>query len=201
MGVDPIVLSAQIILALQTIVSREIDPLEPVAITVGSIHGGTARNIIPEQVTMQLTIRCYNRRIREHVLSSIERICQNSAIAAGVPADRMPQVHNLGSGLAVYNNPELTNRVKRSMEKILGKSLQSYTPEMGGEDFAAYCQEGKTPASFFWLGVTDSTRFRVHEKGGKPFAAAHSPLFIIDVEPAIRTGVTAMAAAILDLMQ
>lgn len=201
MGVDPIVLSAQIILALQTIVSREIDPLEPIVITVGTIHGGTARNIIPEQVTLQMTIRCYKRQVREQVLAFIERICKNLAQAAGVPADRMPQIKNLGSGLAVYNNPELTERAKISMERILGKRLQSYTPEMGGEDFAAYSQEGKIPSALFWLGVTDSILIRAHENERKPLPSAHSPEFAITAEPAIRTGVTGMTAAIMDLMK
>ncbi len=200
--IDPIVLSSQIVLALQTIVSREIIPLEPAVVTVGSIHGGTARNIIPESVVLQLTLRCYKTKVRDQMIAAIKRICEGQARAAGVPEERLPLVEWLGSGPAVYNDPELTDRVKVSMESALGKEhLLPGHPVMGAEDFAAYSDNGKIPSALFWLGITDRERFDAFQKSGTPIAAGHSPRFTIEPEPAIRTGVKAMATALMDLLK
>jgi hippurate hydrolase len=200
--IDPIVLSSQIVLALQTIVSREILPLEPAVVTVGSIHGGTARNIIPESVVLQLTLRCYKTEVREQMLAAIKRICDGQARAAGVPEERLPHVEMLGSGPAVYNDPDLTGRVKESMQKAIGKDhLVPGQPVMGAEDFAAYSDDGKIPSVLFWLGITDSEQFEAHKKSGTPIPAGHSPLFSITPEPAIRSGVKGMSTALMDLLR
>src|SRR5213596_803573 len=119
---DPVVLAAEIINAWQTIVSRENNPLDPVVITVGSIHGGTKHNIIPDEVKMQLTVRTYKPKVRQRVLSAIEQIAKGCATAAGLPPDKMPEVNVLHAEHvnAVYNNPELTKRVKATLKSAIG---------------------------------------------------------------------------------
>ncbi len=200
-AIDPIVLSAQIILALQTIVSREIDPFEPAVVTVGSIHGGSADNIIPDRVTLQLTIRCYKKEIREKIIASIKLKCLNLAESVGMPQDRLPEVRVKGSCASVYNQPELTERVVKSLESALGKeNLQQGTPSTGAEDFAAYSLDGQVPSALFRLGVTDSSLLRL-SKAGKSIPGLHSSEYVITAEPAIRAGVIGMSAAIMDLMK
>src|SRR5213593_5053115 len=118
---DPIVLSAQIINAWQTIASRENNPIDPVVVTVGSIHGGAKHNIIPDEVKMQLTVRTYKSDVRERVLAEIDQVAKGCAMAGGVPADRMPAVTVLNEGLpATYNNPELTRRLVTVWKRALG---------------------------------------------------------------------------------
>jgi amidohydrolase len=201
-GKDPILLAAQIILALQTIVSREIDPIDAALITVGSIHGGTQRNVIPEEVVLQLTVRCYQEAVRRQLLSSIERICWNLGFAAGLAADHLPQVRILSYGPAVHNDPGLVSRVMQSMKQVLGENrLEQARPMMGGEDFARYHLDGQIPSALFWLGVVDPQRVAHAQKGGVALPAGHSPFYQIMPEPAIQTGVTAMTWALMDLLK
>src|SRR5436853_410926 len=135
---DPIVLSAEIINALQTIVSRQNNPLDPIVVTVGSIHGGTKHNIIPDEAKMQLTVRTYKSEVRDRVLADIDRIAKGCAAAAGIPADRMPIMEVQKDGTpATYNNPELTKRLVEVWKKQLGAAnVEIVDPTMGGEDFA-----------------------------------------------------------------
>src|SRR5262249_15056154 len=138
---DPIVLSAEIITALQTIASRENNPLDPVVITVGSIHGGTKHNIIPDEVKMQLTVRTYKADVRRRVLAAIDRITKGLATAAGIPPDLAPvvTVEENGSTTATYNSPELTKRLVAAWRQSLGTdSVELIDPTMGGEDFSEY---------------------------------------------------------------
>src|SRR5882762_9030475 len=133
---DPIVLAAQIINALQTIASRENNPLDPVVITVGSIHGGTKRNIIPDDVKLLLTVRTYKSDTRERVLAAIEQIAKGCAVAGGWPQDKMPTVNVLRDQFtpATYNNPELTQRLVPVWKKALGdQNVEMVEPTMGGE--------------------------------------------------------------------
>ncbi len=135
---DPIMLSAEIINALQTIASRENNPMDPIVITVGSIHGGTKHNIIPDEVKMQLTVRTYKAEVRERVLAAIERVAKGCATAAGLPADRMPIVTVLKDQMtpATYNNPDLTKRLVGAWKKGLGDDkVDLVDATMGGEDF------------------------------------------------------------------
>lgn len=200
-GIDPVVLSAQTILALQTIISRELDPLDSAVLTIGSIHGGTARNIIPGEVTLQATLRCYRQEVRDHLIASISRICENTARAAGVAEERLPEVRVLNTVPAVLNDPELTERVRTSMSRILGaESLRPAKPVMIGEDFSAYADSGRVPAALFWLGVSDPQRLAHAEREGKEVPGLHSPQFVVAAEPALRTGIKAMTAALIDLM-
>ncbi|RMD94114.1 MAG: amidohydrolase [Calditrichaeota bacterium] len=200
---DPIVLAAETVMALQTIVSREIPPIEPAVVTVGSIHGGTKHNIIPDEVKLQLTLRSYSDKVRNHTIEAIRRITKGLAIAAGVPEDRMPIV-TVGDEYtpATYNDPELTRRVAKVIGQVLGeKNVIRTEPVMGGEDFGRYGRvEPKIPICIFWLGAVDPQKVAESRKTGKPLPSLHSSLFAPLPEPTIKTGVKAMTAAVLELM-
>ena len=201
---DPVVIAAQVILALQTIVSRENSPLDPVVITVGSIHGGSARNIIPEEVTLQLTVRAYKEEVRRSILAAIERIAKNVALAAGVPEERTPivTISNTERTNALYNDPVLTERVTRAFEAALGSgAVMRLTPLMGSEDFGEFGLGGEIPIFYFRLGASDSSKLATARQSGTPLPATHSPLFAPVPEPTIRTGVTSMTVAVLELMK
>ena len=201
---DPIVLAAEIVLALQTIVSRENSPIDPAVVTVGSIHGGTKHNIIPDEVHLQITVRSYKEEVRKKILRSIERIAHGTALAAGIPEDRMPIVKTDESELtaATYNNPVLTQRVMRTLQAALGKEkVVKMDPVMGAEDFGAFSLNDSIPLCMFWLGVIDPVKVEKSEKDGTPLPSLHSSLFAPQPEPSIRTGVKAMTSIVLDLMK
>jgi len=201
---DPIVLAAEFVLAIQTIVSRENSPFDPAVVTVGSIHGGTKHNIIPDDVRLQLTIRTYKDEVRQRILSSLQRIAKGIALAGGVPEDRAPTVQVSESEMtsATYNDPGLTKRAVAAMQKGLGKeSVVERAPIMGSEDFGFYSLEGhKIPTFMFMVGGIDSDRIATSEKAGVPLPSLHSSLFWPVPEPTIRAGVKAMTLAVLDLM-
>ena len=200
---DPIVIAAQTVLALQTIVSREIKPLEAAVVTVGSIHGGTKHNIIPDEVHLQVTIRSYADAVRQQTIRAIERITKGLALAAGVPEDRLPIV-KVGDEFtpSTYNEPALTKRLAMAMQAILGKDkVVSREPVMGGEDFGQYGRtEHKIPIAIFWLGTIAEERVQQNVSNGEPLPSLHSSQFAPLPEPTIKTGVTAMAAAVIDLL-
>ena len=202
---DPIVLSAEIINALQTIASRENNPLDPVVVTVGSIHGGTKHNIISDEVKMQLTVRTYKTDVRERVLATIDRITKGCAIAAGVPADRAPIVEVLRNEFtpATYNNPELTKRLVAVWKKTLGEAnVEAPDPTMGGEDFSEYSlPDHSIPAVDFHIGAVDPAKIAESTKSGSPLPSLHSSKFAPIPEPTIRLGITAMTTAVLELMK
>jgi hippurate hydrolase len=199
---DPVVLAAQIVTALQTIVSRELSPLEPAVLTVGSIHGGHKHNIIPDEVKMQLTLRSYTAEVREQMIAAIKRITKNLALAAGVPDDKLPQVELKDEFTPVaYNDPVLTERLVSVFTARLGAANVINTkPVMGGEDFGRYGQvEPKIPSMIFWLGAVDRKRFADAAAGGPPLPSLHSAYFAPEYEPTIRTGVEVMTDAVLEL--
>jgi amidohydrolase len=202
---DPIVLAAEMINAWQTIASRENNPLSPIVITVGSIHGGTKHNIIPDEVKMQLTVRTYKPDVREHVLAAIERIAKGIAAAGGVPRDRAPIVTVLKDEFtpATYNNPELTKRLVPVWKKSLGeKNVEIVDPTMGGEDFSEYSlPDHSIPAVDFHVGAVAPEKIAESKKTGTPLPSLHSSKFAPVPEPTIRTGIVAMTAAVLDLMK
>ena len=200
---DPIVLSAEIINALQTIASRENNPLDPVVVTVGSIHGGTKHNIIPDEVKMQLTVRTYKAEVRDRVLADIDRIAKGCAAAAGVPADRMPIVEVQKDNLpATYNNPELVKRLVEVWKKQLGAAnVDIVDPTMGGEDFAEYSlPDHSIPAVDFHIGAVALEKIAQFKKDGKELPTLHSSKFAPVPEPTIRTGIIGMTSAVLELM-
>jgi len=199
---DPIVVAAQVVLALQTIVSREISPFDPAVVTVGSIHGGSKNNIIPDEVKLQLTVRAYKQEVRQKILASIERISKNIALAAGIPADLAPIVSVIEGTDATYNNPALTERVAGAMKKALGAdNVLKLDPEMASEDFCHYGLEGnKIPICMFRLGAIDPAKIAESKRTGIPLPSLHSSLFAPVPEPTIRTGVIAMTSAVMELM-
>ncbi len=199
---DPVVIASQVVLALQTIVSREMEPAtEPAVVTVGSIHGGTAYNIIPEEVRLQITVRSYSEKARHKILTAIERTARGIAVAAGVPDDRMPTMalaeHSLHS---VYNDPTLTRRLAEDFRRTLGEGkVVALSPEMIAEDFGSYGRvEPRIPICLFRLGTRGGAGAT---SGQAPHAALHSSLYVPDAPAAVATGVRAMSAAVLDLLR
>jgi amidohydrolase len=202
---DPIVLAAQTILGLQTIVSREMRAIDPAVVTVGSIHGGTKHNIIPDEVQLQLTIRFFSDAIRSQLLAGIDRIAKGMAQAAGVPPEREPivKVREAESIGPTVNHPELTRRVSSAMAGVLGKNnVVPSEPVMGGEDFGYFGRTAeKVPICMFWLGAVSREKIEESQKpGGKPLPSLHSSVYAPAPEPSIKTGVKAMTAAVLDLL-
>jgi amidohydrolase len=202
---DPIVLAAEMINAWQTIASRENNPLNPIVITVGSIHGGTKHNIIPDEVKMQLTVRTYKADVREHVLTAIDRVAKGIAAAGGVSPDRAPIVSVLKDQFtpATYNNPEFTKRLVAVWTKSLGQeNVEMVDPTMGGEDFSEYSlPDHSIPAVDFHIGAVDPEKIAQSKKTGTQLPSLHSSKFAPVPEPTIRTGTVAMTAAVLELMK
>ncbi len=192
--IDPIVQAAQLVLALQTIVAREVDPVESAVISVGSIQAGTKHNIIPDRCHLQATIRSYSPKVREQLKQAIKRKAKGIAASMGAAE---PQVQ-FSEGLpAVYNDPALVDRVVPAMQKVLGKErVVEVPPVMGAEDFALY-RSPKTPIFMFWLGSVDRERLA---KMNSP-VSLHSPFYYPDARPALQTGVPAMIAAALELLK
>jgi amidohydrolase len=202
---DPIVLSAEIINALQTIASRENNPIDPVVVTVGSIHGGTKHNIIPDEVKMQLTVRTYKGEVRDRVLAAIERITKGIATVAGIPPERAPIVDILKDQFtpATYNNPGLTKRLVAVWKNSLGAdNVEATDPTMGGEDFSEYSlPDHSLPAVDFHIGAVDPAKIAESKKTGVALPSLHSSKFAPIPEPTIKLGVVAMTIAVLDLMK
>ncbi len=201
---DPIVLAARIVTTLQTIVSRETRPVEPAVVTVGSIHGGTKSNVIPNEVKLQLTLRSYSDAVRRHTIDAVKRICRGEAIAAGIPDDLMPIVEILEGEFtpASYNDPALTRRVRGALTTWLGAAaVQTIDPEMGGEDFGQFGRTmEKVPICMFRVGAVDPQKIAESQRTGVPLPSLHSSKFAPLPEPAIKTGVTALTAAALELL-
>ena len=200
---DPVTIAAELVLSLQTLVSREIDPQQPAVVTVGSIHGGTKHNIIPDEVKMQLTCRSYTDEVRRTILNGIRRKAAAIAKAGGIPDDRMPVVRVLDESIpSTYNDPKLTKRVQGVFTRRLGKSHVIVTPPvMGGEDFGCYGRvDPKIPICIFWLGASAPEALAAAKKEGRSLPALHTAHFAPPPRPTIMTGVRATTAAILDLM-
>ncbi len=202
---DPIVLAAEMINTWQTITSRENNPLDPIVVTVGSIHGGTKHNIIPDEVKMQLTVRTYKPETRDRVLAAIDQIAKGCAMAAGIPPDRTPIVSVAKDQFtpATYNNPELTKRLLTVWKKTLGnENVEIVDATMGGEDFSEYSlPDHSIPAVDFHVGAVDPVKIADSKKNGTVLPSLHSSKFAPVPEPTIRTGIIAMTAAVLELMK
>ncbi len=202
---DPIVMAAQFVLAIQTIVSRQTSPLDPAVVTVGSIHGGTKHNIIPDEVHLQLTVRTYNEQTRESILSALSRTARGVAIAAGVPEERMPIVEvSENEGVPpTYNDPDLARRLTAVWVAVLGKTnVLEPKPLMGSEDFGLFGLPGREiPIFMLRVGAVAPEKLAESARTGKSLPSLHSSLFAPAPEPTIRTGVIAMTAAVLDLMK
>lgn len=199
---DPVVLASQIVVALQTLVSREVSPLEPAVVTVGSFHAGTKHNIISDEARLQLTVRSYSDDVRTTLLDGIKRIAHAQAASAGLPEDKWPVVTYSEGTPSTYNNPDLTTRVAKVFTRKFGpERVHLLSPVMGAEDFAYFGRvEPKIPSLMFWLGATRSEDIAAAERGEKKLSSLHSPFFSPDREKTLRTGVAAMTTVVLDLM-
>jgi hippurate hydrolase len=197
--IDPIVIAARIVLDLQTIVSREVKPTDPAVVTVGSIHGGTKHNIIPNEVRLQITVRTTKDDVRDHVLKAIKRIAKAAAEAARAPE---PQVKvDLDEFTpALRNDAALTRKTVALFRELLGEAkVHERPPVMGGEDFSRYGKEG-VPIFMYFLGTQPPERVAAAEKEGSlPLPSLHSDQFYPVPEPTIRSGVLTMSMAVLNL--
>ncbi len=202
---DPIVLASQLVMAMQTIVSRETSPLDSAVLTVGSIHGGSKHNIISDEVKLQLTLRSYKTSVRENTISSIKRIADGLGQAAGLPDDKLPivSVRVKESIPRTYNNPELAQRLETTIGGMIGReNVVRMDPVMGGEDFGAFgTVKPNIPSVIFWLGAVDPKDIARAKKSGKSLPSLHSPFFAPDAKTTLDTGVAAMSAAAIDLLR
>ncbi len=203
-GKDPVVIASQIVLALQTLVARELSPFEPGVVTVGSFHAGTKHNIISDEARLQLTVRADDAAVRDKLLAGIRRIAENVGRAAGLPDDRLPEVTApLASTPPTRNEPALTARLRGVLARHFGAERLSSRPRvgMGAEDFAYFLDvDPPVPGVYFRVGGTPAEAFATAAAGGPPVPAHHSPLFKIAPRPAVVNGVEAMTVAVLELL-
>jgi hippurate hydrolase len=204
LGKDPVLMAAEFVVLAQTIVSRQVDPQQPAVLTVGTIHGGTKRNIIPDDVTMGLTLRTYSDKVRDQIITDIRRTADGIATGYGVPADRMPVVTVSQSEItpATYNDPALANRLRAVAVSTLGADhVLPAEPIMGSEDVGLFTLGGKIPGVMFWLGAADPDKLAHARETGVLLPGPHSALFAPVYAPTIATGVTAITAMALDLLK
>jgi len=196
--VDPIVIAARTVLALQTLVSRENNPMDPAVITVGSIQGGTQRNIIPEQVKLQLTVRTFSPQARKKLLAGIERVARGEALAADAPREPLLKIEAATD--AVYNDPDLTNRLAATLRKALGQQNVVEMPaKMTSEDFSQYGLAG-VPSVLFHIGAVDPAKLAAAKQSGTPVPGLHSPQWAPEREPTLKAAIMAETAALLELL-
>jgi hippurate hydrolase len=202
---DPIVMAAEFVTAIQTLVSRDTQPGEAAVVTVGSIHAGTKHNIIPEEVKMQLTVRSFTDDVRKNILDGLRRIATGIAMAGGMPTDRMPVVKEVDREFtpSTYNNPELTNRLMALWREQLGDAnVMSREAQMGGDDFSRYSlPDHSIPATYFFVGATDPKVIETSKKTGKPVPMGHSSTFVPLPDATLKAGVTATVVALTSLLQ
>ncbi|HEY3202499.1 MAG TPA: amidohydrolase [Thermoanaerobaculia bacterium] len=197
--VDPIVIAARTVVALQTIVARENDPLDPAVVTVGSIHGGTKHNIIPDEVRLQLTVRTYREEPRKRILAAIERIARAEAAAARAPKE--PSVVVSESLSSTTNDPTMTKRVASALTAAFGSSrVVEAPPVMAAEDFGEFGRAG-VPSFMFWLGATAPEKYASVHGDVTLLPGLHSSLFAPDREPTLKTGAAALAVAAMELLK
>ena len=202
-GKDPVYIAAQIVVALQSLVSRELAPLEPGVVTVGSIHGGSKHNIIPDEVKLQLTVRADSQEAREKLLSGIERIAVGVGRTAGMPEDLLPKVEVTEGTPPTVNDDELAARIHQAFVRDLGEDAVYEEPRqgMGAEDFAFFVMtEDEVPGAYFSVGGTSQADLDADEAGGPAVPSHHSPFFKIEPEPSVTMGVEAMTVAVMELV-
>jgi len=195
--IDPVVLAARTVTALQTIVSRENDPMDPIVLTIGSIHGGTQANIIPDEVTLGLNIRTYSEETQKRVLAAVTRIAKAEAAAAGAP--REPTMTMPEGGHVVVNDPALTRRVAAALQKAIGpEHVKEMPAKMTSEDFAEYGRAG-VPALLLHIGAVSPAKLAEATRTGIAVPAPHSPEWLPDLEPTLKAAVRGETVALLDL--
>lgn len=196
---DPVVIAARIVLALQTLVSRENDPFDPAVITVGSIHGGTKANIIPDQVTLELSVRAFKPEVRTRLLASIAREAKGEALAAGAP--REPAIEMMEGADPVYNEPALMARMVTLLQGTIGADLVREMPaRLTSEDFSQYGAQPGVQSILLHVGAVDPARLQAARRSGQPLPVNHSPQWAPDFKPTVTTTIKAEMAILLDLM-
>jgi amidohydrolase len=197
MTIDPIVIACRLVMDLQTIVGREVKPIEPAVITVGSIHGGTKHNIIGDDCKLQLTVRSFTPQVRKQLIDAIERKAKAAAESSGAPE---PTIETSDGTPALYNDPELVKRVLAAIGGAIGETnIEESEPSMGGEDFGRFGGAG-VPIVMMSVGSVSKVRLNAYRKNGGAEPSLHSPKYFPDIEPTITTGVTALCTAALDLL-
>ena len=202
-GKDPIVLGSQIVMALQTLVARELSPRQPGVVTVGSFHSGTKHNIISDRAVLQLTVRNTNQDTRKLLLDGIERIAVNMGRVAGLPEDKLPEVTVSNESVPpTVNDAELAQDLRQVWVDTLGadRVTSQQASGMGAEDYPFFTTDPYIRSVYFSVGGTSAEDFEAAKNGGKPVASHHSPLFKIEPKPAVTAGVDATVAALLHLM-
>ncbi|MEM6476235.1 MAG: amidohydrolase [Pseudomonadota bacterium] len=201
-GRDPVYIGSQIVTALQSIISREVMPLSPAVITVGSFHSGSKHNIISDEAKLELTVRSNDEEVRAQLLAAIERVAVNTGKAHGLPDNLPVRVEVIEGTPVTYNNPELARRLNNVMKRELGEDavIPFEQRGMGAEDFAYFVSdEVGVPGYYFAVGGTPQAAFDAEEAGGPAVPSHHSPLFKIAPRESVTLGTKAMVAAVLDL--
>ncbi|HUD28658.1 MAG TPA: amidohydrolase [Novosphingobium sp.] len=201
---DPIVLASAIVMKLQTLVSRENNPLDPAVVTVGSFHAGAKHNIIPDEAKLELTVRSYSDETRTRLLDGIRRVARGEAIASGVPEDRMPlmtvkEPHTR----ATWNTPDFTEEAIADLKTKLGADNAVFTPSvMGGEDFGEYrrADEAHIKSLILWVGGADPVKLAAAKAGGPPMPSLHSPFWAPVADKVIGSAAQALTLTALRLM-
>lgn len=197
--IDPVVMAAEFVISLQTIVSRERKPTDPAVVTVGSIQAGSKHNIIPDSCHLQLTVRSYRDETRDAILAAIHRKAEAVTLSAG--SDKQPVIKVTEGTPALYNDDALTQRLAPIFRKAIGEAnLVPTEPVMGGEDFSRYGRAG-VPIHMFRLGSVEKRRLERFKELGQPPPSLHSPLYYPDFEPSFVTGVDVMATSALELLK
>jgi hippurate hydrolase len=197
--VDPVLLASRIVVALQGIVAREVNPVDPAVVTVGSIHGGTKSNIIPDEVKLQITVRAYKDEVQKQLLAAIGRIARGEAIASGAPKE--PTVSILSEhGVSVYNDPDVMRRLRLALERDLGKGAPvDFPPNMGSEDFGEFAH-ANIPSAILWVGSAEPRVFAEARARGAYPPGNHTARMTPDREATIRTGTTVLVASALEFL-
>jgi amidohydrolase len=204
MSKDPVLMAAEFVVLAQSIVARQVDPQQPAVLTVGTIHGGTKRNIIPDDVSMGVTLRTYSDKVRDQIIADVRRTADGIAVGYGVAQDRMPIVTVSQSEITpvTANDPDLTEHMRKVAIVALGvEHVETANSVMGSEDVGLYSLDGKIPAMMFRLGASDLAKLAHARETGVPLPGPHSALFAPVYAPTIKTGVVAMTAMALDLLK
>ena len=204
MGKDPVYIASQIVVALQSIASREIGPLEPGVVTVGAFHAGTKHNIISDRADLQVTVRANNEKTRAQIIAAVDRIAKGVAKANGMPDDKLPVVKVTEGTPTTINDAALARRMNAAFARDLGANVMVpfVQKNMGAEDFSYFVQPDLgVPGYYFAVGGTPQAAFDAEKTGGPAVPGHHSPLFKIAPEPAITLGTEAMVMAALELLK
>ena len=201
---DPIVLASRIVTSLQTLVSREVSPLDSAVVTVGSFHAGAKHNIIPDEAKLQLTVRSYTDEVRDHLLDGIARIAKGEGVAAGLPDDKLPvvKVDRDEYTPSTFNTPDFTEEMASVLTARFGdQRVVKMPPVMGGEDFGRFAREDKSIKSIiFWVGGVPAGEFAAAQKDGRTLPSLHSPFWAPDAPAVISTATEALTALAMKLM-